>query len=206
MDKALQTQLANIEQRTGKTLAELTALLKGSGQTSHGKMRDWLKQELKMGHGDANTLVHVVMQSSPAVTSEVESADAAAERIYTGPKAALRPIHDAVMTAIAPFGEFEIAPKKTYVSLRRKKQFAMVGPATNTRVEVGLNMKNVPGTSRLEALPRRRHVPIPRQTAERRGRRPGADGLDQARLRRVGLARNRSAERGRSAGQAFVRA
>ena len=153
MDKALQTQLANIEQRTGKTLAELTALLKGSGQTSHGKMRDWLKQELKMGHGDANTLVHVVMQSSPAVTSEVESADAAADRIYTGPKAALRPIHDAVMTAIAPFGEFEIAPKKTYVSLRRKKQFAMVGPATNTRVEVGLNMKNVPGTSRLEALP-----------------------------------------------------
>ena len=153
MDKALQTQLANIEQRTGKTLAELTALLKGSGQTSHGKMRDWLKQELKMGHGDANTLVHVVMQSSPAVTSEVESADAAADRIYTGPKAALRPIHDAVMTAIAPFGEFEIAPKKTYVSLRRKKQFAMVGPATKTQVEVGLNMKGVPGTERLQELP-----------------------------------------------------
>ena len=27
------------------------------------------------------------------------------------------------------------------------------GPATNTRVEVGLNMKGVPGTARLEALP-----------------------------------------------------
>ena len=57
------------------------------------------------------------------------------------------------MTAVASFGEFEIAPKKTYLSLRRKKQFAMVGPATNTRVEVGLNMKGVPATSRLEALP-----------------------------------------------------
>ena len=153
MDKALQTQLANIEKRTGKTLTELTALLKASGQTSHGTMRDWLKKELGMGHGDANTLVHVAMQSSPAVASEQESAEAAADRVYAGPKAALRPIHDAVMRAVADFGEFEIAPKKTYLSLRRKKQFAMVGPATNTRVEVGLNMKGVPGTTRLEALP-----------------------------------------------------
>ena len=57
------------------------------------------------------------------------------------------------MSAINEFGEFEIAPKKGYVSLRRKKQFATIGPATNTRVEVGLNMKGVKGTDRLMELP-----------------------------------------------------
>ena len=61
--------------------------------------------------------------------------------IYIGPKAALRPIHDALMDAIRPFGPFEVAPKKGYVSLRRKKQFALLTPATKSRYEIGINLK-----------------------------------------------------------------
>ena len=44
-------------------------------------------------------------------------------------------------------------PKKGYLSWRRKRQFAMVGPASRGRLEVGLNMKNVDSTERLQAQP-----------------------------------------------------
>lgn len=153
MDKATQTQLANIEKRTGRSFDELGALIRASGLQKHGEIRDMLKRDLGMGHGDANTLVHVVLGSHGAAVAEGKTGDEVLDGIYAGAKAGLRPIHDAVMAAIAPWGAFEIAPKKAYVSLRRKKQFATLGPATNTRVEVGLNMKGVAGTARLEALP-----------------------------------------------------
>jgi hypothetical protein len=108
-----------------------------------------------MGHGDANTLVHHVLKSdgTSAAESAGKSPTAVLDEIYSGARASLRPIHDKLMAAIDAFGPFEIAPKKGYVSLRRKKQFAMIGPGANTRVDVGLNMKDVPGTERLKAMP-----------------------------------------------------
>ena len=153
MDKAIATQLANIEKRTGKSLDELAKIVKGTGLTKHGDMRDMLKRDLGMGHGDANTLVHQIVKSGDAgaAAGGGGAAGDVLDTIYSGAKAGLRPIHDRVMAGIEAMGPFEVAPKKSYVSLRRKKQFAMVGPATNSRVEVGLNMKGVAGTDRLIA-------------------------------------------------------
>jgi len=155
VDKALETQLQNIQTRTGKTLDELYALIRKSGLTKHGEIRDLLKRDLGMGHGDANTLVHFFLKpdGQRAAQSTGATTDDIVNVIYAGAKAALRPIHDQLMAAIAQFGPFEIAPKKGYVSLRRKKQFAMIGPATKTRVEVGLNMKGIKGTARLTEMP-----------------------------------------------------
>jgi hypothetical protein len=153
VDKALATQLANIEKRTGKSLAALSDIVKRSGLSKHGELRDMLKNEHGLGHGDANTLVHFVLQSDGGSQAAGKTSDAVLDEIYAGPKAALRPIHESFMRTIGEFGAFEIAPKKGYVSLRRKKQFVMIGPATNSRVEVGLNMKGVEGGERLLAQP-----------------------------------------------------
>lgn len=150
VDKATETQLKNIQARSGKSLAELYDVIRKSGLAKHGEIRDMLKNDLGLGHGDANTLTHVFFKAqAPAEPAGADPLDA----IYVGGKAHLRPIHEKLMAAIGKLGEFEIAPKKGYVSLRRKKQFAMIGPATQTRVEVGLNVKGVSATERLLALP-----------------------------------------------------
>lgn len=153
--KAMATQLANIEKRSGKSLAELAQIIQTSGLSKHGEIRDMLKRDLGLGHGDANMLVHHVLKSDGQSTAAEQnlSTDDVVSGLYTGPKAALRPIHDKVMAEISKFGEFEISPKKTYVSLRRKKQFAMVGPATKTQIEVGINSKTLTATDRLVEMP-----------------------------------------------------
>jgi hypothetical protein len=145
VDKTTQTQLANIEKKTGKTLAQLHAALADSGRTKHGELRTWAMEVFGIGHGDANTLVHSV-QAKPAAAG----GDVLAE-IYADKKAHLRPIHDKIMDAMKDWGEFEIAPKKCYVSFRRKKQFAMLGPKTNDRVELGLNLKDDVASKKLVA-------------------------------------------------------
>ena len=72
--------------------------------------------------------------------------------LFSGPKAALRPLYDAVIAEAIRLGEgVEVDPKKTYVSLRRKKQFALVQPSTARRLDLGLNLKGVEPSGRLEA-------------------------------------------------------
>lgn len=149
VDKALETQVKNIEKKTGKTMDELRQIILESGLTKHGELRDMVKERFELGYGDANTLVHVARQDPNA--GEVSIGDAVTQ-IYSGNKEVLRPLHDKVMARIGKLGDFEIAPKKKYLSLRRKKQFATVGPASKGRIEIGINMKDVAPTDRLEAL------------------------------------------------------
>ena len=62
--QAVATQLANIEKRTGKSLEELAEIVRKSGLAKHGELRDMLKRDVGMGHGDANTVVHHVLSSA----------------------------------------------------------------------------------------------------------------------------------------------
>ncbi|MFN8384458.1 MAG: DUF5655 domain-containing protein [Anaerolineales bacterium] len=154
LDKAVQTQITNIQKKTGMSLAELSAFVKKSGLSKHGEIRDMLKEKLGLGHGDANALVHAVFESDGTRAAEGKSKDAVLDEIYSGAKAGFRPIHEKLMKEIQKFGEFEVVPKKGYVSLRRKRQFAMIGPKTNTRFEVGINAKDFKKSARLLEQPK----------------------------------------------------
>lgn len=155
LDKAVATQIANIEKKTGKSLDALRKALEGAGKTKHGELRSWAMETFNLGYGDANTLVHIAMKSDGKSAAEAAGAtdEDVLNAIYAGKKAHLRPIHEALMAAIDGFGEFEVAPKKGYVSLRRKKQFAMLGPKTNDRFELGLNIKGAAVNDRAKPVP-----------------------------------------------------
>ena len=103
-----------------------------------------------LGYGDANSLAHFAAGGKGAASAPDAGSDPLAD-IYTGKKAHLRSVHDAVMAAIQPWGDFEVAPKKGYVSLRRKKQFATLGPRNAERAELGINLKDDVGSERIVA-------------------------------------------------------
>ncbi len=154
LEQAVQTQINNIQKKTGMSLKELSSFISKSGLSKHGEIRSMLMEKLGLGHGDANTLTHIVLKSDGTSAAEGRSTDAVLDEIYSGPKATFRPIHEKLMKEINKFGEFEIVPKKGYVSLRRKKQFAMIGPKTNTRFEVGINAKEFKKNARLLEQPK----------------------------------------------------
>lgn len=155
LDQARNTQLKNIETKTGQSLDQLREIIIKSGLQKHAEIRQMLMDRFGLGYGDANSLVHFALASDGQSEAEAanKSTDAVLDEIYSGSKAQLRPLHDAVMGVIETLGEYEIVPKKGYISLRKKRQFVMVGPGSKGRLEVGLNMKGIEETERLIAQP-----------------------------------------------------
>jgi predicted transport protein len=148
IDPQLQTMIDNMPEITGKSLTDWYQVLSKSGAQKHGEMMKVLKGEHGVTHGYANTIAILYRdQASGGAPAEEDLVSAQ----YSGPKAALKSVYEALLKDVSKFGsDVEIAPKKTYVSLRRKKQFAIVQPSTSSRVDLGLNLKGVNATDRLE--------------------------------------------------------
>jgi len=144
-DEMAATMLRNVPGKTGKSLNEWHEILKKSSLEKHGQLVNYLKKDHGVTHGFANLIVAKFLGSDSRSKSDLVTQQ------YSGGKADLRPIYDALVKAIVRFGEdVELAPKKSYVSLRRKKQFGLIQPSTKTRVDVGLTLTGIKATKRLE--------------------------------------------------------
>ena len=85
-------------------------------------------------------IVHYAKQSHAGAA---ESGDELVTDQYKG-KENLKPWYDQIIAGIKKFGnDVELSPKKAYVSIRRKKQFALIQPSTKDRLDVGVNIKGV---------------------------------------------------------------
>lgn len=140
------TMVANMKEKTGKTLDQWIAIAKKTDGEKHGQIVKALKTDHGLTHGFANLVAHKTLKSDAgSQTTDLVSAQ------YSGDKKALKPVYDAVIKTIFAFGDdVEISPKKSYVSLRRNKQFALIQPSTKTRVDLGINLKDIEPTGSLE--------------------------------------------------------
>ncbi len=144
MDKALQTMINNMPDKTGKSLEEWKTLLKTKTFAKHSEGVNYLKKEHGVTHGFANTIISLSKEEDSTPASLVDQQ-------YKG-KEALFPIYEKLVEAVAKFGaDVRITPKKTEVSLDRKKKFAVIKPSTKTRIDLGLKLKGKPTTDRLES-------------------------------------------------------
>lgn len=148
VEDATATMIANMPEKTGKSLDAWLKIVVSAKLAKHGEIVTMLKSEHGMGHGFANLVAHKAL-ASDAGSSDGDDLLAAQ---YSGPKAALKPAYDKLAKMVEGFGkDVEFSPKKAYVSLRRSKQFGLIQPSTATRLDLGLNLKGVTPTGRLEA-------------------------------------------------------
>jgi hypothetical protein len=147
IDEATQTQITNIEAQTGKSLDQLIQSGLATGINKHKELHNFFSQEYGLTYGNANLLAIFTRDRLKGAAGEEENF---VDAQYAG-KEALRPIYDALIAAVLSFGDdVEIAPKRTYVSLRRKKQFGLIQPSTAKRVDLGISLKGEEPTGRLE--------------------------------------------------------
>ena len=150
VDDALKSQIRNIEATYGRPIAGWIEIVRASSKTKHADVVAMLKDKYAMTHGAAHRVSIVAREAIGKGQTGGDSETNVVDSLYAGKKAALRPIHDKLLAVIHALGkDIEIAPKKGYLSLRRRKQFAMIKPAAG-HVDVGLIL-DAATTERLES-------------------------------------------------------
>ncbi len=141
-EESLAKMIDSLPDKTGKSLDEWKQIIAKEGLTKHTDIVKFLKEKHGLTHGFANQI---------ALRSKPEQDEGDPIEAMFAKKEKVRPIFDTLLARIKDFGpDVDLAPKKGYVSARRKKQFAILQP-TATRLDVGINLKGVDPHGRLEA-------------------------------------------------------
>jgi hypothetical protein len=140
VEEGIQSQLRNIEKAYGRTIDELVAIVDASGLAKHTEVVAMLKQRYGVAHAAAHRISLVARNRAAKPGSTGDRAVAPA----------LRNVYAGLLEKIGANGhDIEQAPKKGYVSFRRRKQFAMVQPGAKW-INLGLVLPKHPATARLE--------------------------------------------------------
>src|SRR5271157_4063903 len=143
----------DLPKKTGRSLDEWIALVRESGPPTEKERREWLKKEHKFG---TNSAWWIAERADGKGTEEdtpegyLKAAEQYVEAMFSGPRAAMRPLYDQLLKLSLGLGkDVKASPGKTAVSLYRNHVFASLKPSTNTRIDVGLALGNMKTPKRL---------------------------------------------------------
>jgi len=145
----VQKSLAELEEKTGRSLKEWIALVKKEGPRDEKSLREWLKTKHKLGANSAGWIAERTDgKGGDLDTPEayLKSAVQYVEEQYAGPKEKLRPIFDELLTLGKSMGsDVKACPCKTIVPLYRNHVFAQIKPTTNSRIDLGFALTHFKG-------------------------------------------------------------
>ncbi len=144
----MDAMMNNLVEKTGHDLNHWLKVLEKCDEDKHMKRINFLKKEHGLTHGYANFIV----MKSKGHTEPVKSGDDLVSDLFKGPKSVLLPIYDQLIKLVESIGkDVDVSPRKTYVTIRRNKQFAIFKPSTKDRLDVGLILKGFDDTNRLQS-------------------------------------------------------
>lgn len=137
----VQKWIAEMKQKTGRSLEEWIALAKKEGPKEEKARREWLKAKHKLGTNSALWISERVdgkggEEDSPE--AYLKTAAVYVEEQYAGAKNKLRPVYEELLRLGKSMGaDVKACPCKTIVPLYREHVFAQIKPTTNTRIDLG---------------------------------------------------------------------
>ena len=144
--------IQDLPAKTGRSLDEWVKLIKKSGPKTEKERRDWLKSE----HGLGTNYARWLAERSEGKGEDgdpvayLRAAEGYVEKMFAGPKESLRPIYDSLLKLGLSVGkDAKACPCQTIVPLYRNHVFAQIKPTTQTRIDMGLALKDMKATGRL---------------------------------------------------------
>jgi hypothetical protein len=148
----VQKVIAGMKEKTGRSLEEWVALVKKDGPADEKKRREWLKTKHGLGTNYASWIAERSVGKGDDGNPEhyLKRADEYVKEMYSGAKAGLKPIYDALLKLGRSLGsDVTVCPCQTMVPLYRNHVFAQIKPATRTRIDLGLALKDTKTPKRL---------------------------------------------------------
>ena len=143
----MQRWIAELPQKTGRSLEQWIALAQRSGPDSEKECREWLKREHGLGTNSAWWMAERAFgkngdeDTDPA--AYLRAAENFVDAMFSGKKTSLRPLYDELLRLGLGLGkDVKACPCKTIVPLYRNHVFAQIKPTTNTRIDLGLALGN----------------------------------------------------------------